>query len=135
MVELTNEQMERLEGVATKHGVDLIVLFGSMVSGKTHPRSDVDLGVRLEGGREVTWQALGDLDADLEEVFPGREVDLGLINRADPLFLWQIVQKGQLLVGDPRAYADLKMLAYKRYVDHRRFLDMEAQYVRSRLSA
>jgi hypothetical protein len=52
--------------IAKKHGIILILQFGSSVTGKVHARSDVDL---LH---------------DLQSRFPTQEVDLALLNRADP---------------------------------------------------
>jgi len=62
-------------------------------------------------------------------------VDLAVINRADPLFLKQILEPCRLLYGAPRTLAELKMYAFRRYQDHRRFLAMEREYVRRKLAA
>jgi len=57
-----------------------------------------------------------------------------ILNRADPLFLKQIVEGCELLYGFERALAELKMVAFRRYQDHRRYLAMERDYVRSFLA-
>lgn len=59
------------------------------------------------------------LAADLQRCFPGGELDLAVINRADPLFLARIVNGCRLLYGAPRALAELKIYAFKRYQGHR----------------
>jgi len=38
---------QRLEEIARKHGIALMLRFGSTVSGRTHPRSDLDIAVLL----------------------------------------------------------------------------------------
>jgi hypothetical protein len=58
-------------------------------------------------------------------VFPGQEVDLAVLDRADPLLLKQVLEGCRLLAGSPRRLAELKMYAFRRYQDHRRFLDLE----------
>lgn len=123
-----------VEAFARKHGVRLLLQFGSTVSGRTHAGSDVDLAVLLERAPDSLWDH-GGIVADLQPFFPGREVDLAIVNRADPLFLKQILDRCQLLYGTPRMLAELKMYAFTRYQDHRRFLGMEREYVRRKIGA
>ncbi|HVL69897.1 MAG TPA: nucleotidyltransferase domain-containing protein [Vicinamibacterales bacterium] len=123
-----------LEAVARARGIRLILQFGSSVTGRTHARSDLDLAVLVERHPEP-FHAYGELAADLQQCFPGQEVDLAIINRADPLFLKQVMDTARLLYGSPRAFAELKVYAFRRYQDHRRFLDMEREYVRRQIGA
>jgi predicted nucleotidyltransferase len=123
-----------LEQVARRHGIVLLLQFGSTVTGRTHPASDIDLAVLVER----TPRSLGehaDLLRDLQAVFPGREVDLALINRADPLFLRKITEQCRLLHGSPARLAALKMYAFRRYQDHRKYLALEREYVARSLRA
>lgn len=117
------------EAFGVKHGVRLLLQFGSTVSGLTHPNSDVDLAVAMERVPLSPW-AFGELVADIQPFFPGRDVDVAVINHADPLFLKQILGCCRLLYGSSRALAELQIYAFKRYQDHRRFLAMEREYVR-----
>ena len=82
-----------------------------------------------------SFDAFGSLVADLQALFPGREVDVAIINRADPLFLKRLAEDGVLLYGPRRSLLELKIYAFKRYQDHRRFLAMEREYVERRLRA
>lgn len=76
-----------------------------------------------------TFAPHADLIADLQALSPGREVDLTLLNRADPLLLHQVMERGRLVYGSPRRFDELRMLAFKRYQDHRPYLAMERAYV------
>ena len=69
------------------------------------------------------------LGGDLQSLYPDREVDLALLNRADPLFLRKITERCRLLYGAERALYELKMYAFKRYQDHRRYLALEREWV------
>jgi len=60
----------------------------------------------------------------------GREVDLALLNHADPLFLKKILERCRLLFGSPQALAELRLHAFRRHQDHRWFLALERPYVR-----
>jgi predicted nucleotidyltransferase len=119
---------ETLEGIASRHGVELILEFGSMVSGQVHPRSDMDLAV-IFGGPVPSFDKLADLQHELQALNPDREVDLAIINHADPLFLRKITEQCRLLFGSPRRLALLRIYAFKRYQDHRRYLPLEREYV------
>lgn len=115
---------DQLDAIARRHGIRLIVQFGSTVTGRTRPDSDIDLAVQLDAGPFLLAR-IADIERDLQSVSRDRNVDLALINRADPLLLKQIAEHGRLLFGTSRAFAELKMYAFRRYQDHRRFLDME----------
>lgn len=118
--------------LAAKHGIVLLLQFGSSVTGKVHARSDVDLAVLLQRV-PATLAGHAELIADLQDLFPEREVDVALVNRADPLFLKKITEACRLLYGPPQALQRLAIYAFKRYQDHRRYLDMEREYVRRTL--
>lgn len=133
-MDVSSAQMERLADIAQRYGIDLILAFGSIVAGGVHKSSDLDLAVRFERPPPYDWKMLGTLLCDLQEVFPGPEVDLATLNVADPLFLKQIAESAQLLCGTSTALAEFKILAYKRYVDHRPFLRLESEYVRRQLA-
>jgi predicted nucleotidyltransferase len=113
--------------IARRHRVRLLLQYGSTVSGRTHGASDVDVAVLFEG--EASFDRLGGLLADLEGVFPGRDVDLGLLNHADPLFLKKVLESARLLAGSARDLASLRLYAFRRYQDHRRFLRLEERHV------
>ncbi|HJU06025.1 MAG TPA: nucleotidyltransferase domain-containing protein, partial [Nitrospiraceae bacterium] len=106
----------------------LILQFGSTVTGAVHPRSDVDLAVLLQDGHP-SLHKLAEIHHGLQECFPEREVDLAVINRADPLFLKKIMERCKLVYGSTRDLQELRIYAFKRYQDHRRFLEMERRYV------
>lgn len=125
---------QRVETVALKHRILLLVRFGSSVSGRTHPGSDVDLGVLFERMPD-SFESQADVVADLQALVPGREADVAFLNRADPLFLKQITDRCELLYGSPRRLDALKLYAFKRYQDHRRFLEMEQAFVDRKIAA
>jgi uncharacterized protein YutE (UPF0331/DUF86 family)/predicted nucleotidyltransferase len=121
----------RLPEIAARHGIRLVVRFGSTVAGPTHARSDVDVGVLL-GEPAVSLPQLTEIHAHLQALFPGRVVDLAVLNRADPLFLKKVTDRCRLLHGAPRDLHELRMYAFRRYQDHRRHLALERRYVARR---
>lgn len=126
---IEKEKKEKVEKLARDYGLGLVLLFGSAVSGRTHQGSDIDIAV-LFGDLGTARDRVIDLSVDLQEIFSDRETDLALIDGADPLFLKKILENCELLFGELRTLAELRMYAYKRYIDHKRYLKMEGEYVK-----
>lgn len=118
-----------IERIAGEYGLSLVLLFGSEASGKAHKNSDLDIAVMFEQSAFDRARLL-DLVNVFAGVFQERKIDLGLINGADPLFLKKLLESCKLIHGDPRVLAELKIYAYKRYIDHKRFLKMEDDYIK-----
>jgi len=60
----------------TRHHILRLSLFGSQLSGKARPDSDVDLLVEFEPGQEPGLLALAGMEAELSALLGGRPVDL-----------------------------------------------------------
>lgn len=123
-----------LRSLAERYGIRLLLRFGSTATGRTHSRSDQDLGVLFHGPVPATGE-LAELASALQELYPGGDVDLAVMNRADPLFLKKLLETATLLYGSRRELANLRIYAFRRHVDHRRFLRMEREFVRRELAS
>ncbi|MBI1735836.1 MAG: nucleotidyltransferase domain-containing protein [Candidatus Rokubacteria bacterium] len=122
-----------LDRIARRFGIVLLLQFGSSITGRLHARSDVDLGVLLERPA-LSLSGRSELLHEVQRLFPDREVDLAVLNHADPLLLKRVMDRCTLLHGSARRRHELAMYAFRRYHDHRRYFDMEREYVRRRLS-
>jgi predicted nucleotidyltransferase len=93
--------------------LQLLILFGSAVRGRTVAESDVDLGVRCNGP--------ADLDNLYLEIAPRLGTDrLDLIDlrRAGPLLAFQVARTGRLLFErHPGTFREFQSLASRRYCD------------------
>ncbi|CAI4031162.1 hypothetical protein DNFV4_01590 [Nitrospira tepida] len=76
-----------------------------------------------------------DIQAAFQVLFPGSDIDLAILNRADPLFLKKILESGRLLYGNEKEFARLRLSAFKQYQDFRPYLELERRYVARRLAA
>lgn len=123
-----------LEKVAQQYGIQLLLQFGSTVSGHAHRQSDVDLAVLLDRP-SLSFREYADLLHDLQSLYPDREVDLVLINRADPLLLKKIIETCRLLYGTVRRLQELRIYAFKRYQDHRKYFELERDFVTRALNS
>ena len=132
-METSSALVTKLEPLAARWGIRLILQFGSTVTGVVHPRSDVDIALLFRED-DVSLETLSQIDVGLQELFPGQELDLAIMNRADPLFLKRIMEQCRLLYGSIRDLHELRIYAFKRYQDHRRFLDLEGRYAKRTLA-
>lgn len=114
--------------LADRHGIRLMVRFGSTVTGSAHASSDVDFGVVFAEPTPALSQVAA-LQADLQALTPGRAVDLAVLNHADPLFLKQVTDACELVVGSEADLAALKLRAFHRFEDYRPYLAFERAYV------
>jgi hypothetical protein len=94
----------------------------------------VDIAVLLNSP-QISFEEHADLLGDLQQVFPEREVDLALINHADPLFLKKITDNCQIIYGPVERLHHLKIYAFKRFLDHQKYFDMERRYAAKYLTA
>jgi predicted nucleotidyltransferase len=127
-MDLTDQQMKCIGELAERSDLRLVVLFGSAAGGPSHERSDVDIAVRTREGNGLSLSRYSEVLEGLERIFPGHRLDLASLDHADPLFLKKITERCRLLAGKLSDFQRLKLLAFRRYQDHKRFLEMERRF-------
>jgi uncharacterized protein len=118
-MKITTEQKQKVNKIAKKYGLKLVLLFGSHASGKTHKKSDLDIAVL--GNRAIDFKKQISLINELSGIF-GKEIDLSVINIANPLLLFQISKSSLIIYGDKRDYFKFKLNAFHRYNDYLYFI-------------
>jgi uncharacterized protein YutE (UPF0331/DUF86 family)/predicted nucleotidyltransferase len=104
--------------VASRAGIDLVVLFGSAARGRLRTESDLDVAVRFVGERpgfEAEAAVAGELHGALQ---PSRELDLVLLNGASPTLLAHVAGDGILLhAASPELWPLFRLYARRRFED------------------
>jgi predicted nucleotidyltransferase len=118
--------------IAQRYGAVLILQFGSTVRGLAHAGSDLDLAVLLDDAN-LSWRQHAEMHAEFQALFPEREVDLVVLNHADPLLLRTVSDSAVRVYGSERRFQEWKMYAFKRYQDHRPYLELEKRHVQRAL--
>ena len=102
------------------------------------PNSDLDLALLLKSGHEKRSPDV--LIAQIPDFFPAYDVDLVILNRADPLLRHEIMRDSLLLYGDMDAYAAYKVFSQRDLMDSQDLLALEKRlfekkmaYIRSRV--
>lgn len=126
MIRINLSSKKKIKKIGEKHYLSLVLAFGSFAKGKVHKGSDLDIAVLAK--KTLSFREHSKLYSGFSEIFEGRNVDLVLINHADPLFLKQILANCQVLYGSERTLAELRIYAFKRYCDYRPYLDLEKKF-------
>ena len=90
MVELVQSKREQILGLALRHGVTRIRVFGSMARGDAGPHSDVDLLIDV-GANPSPWFP-GGLVAELEDLL-GRRVQVVTERGLDELLRDRVIKE------------------------------------------
>ncbi|MBI4565775.1 MAG: nucleotidyltransferase domain-containing protein [Planctomycetes bacterium] len=120
--------MVSLRRIASKYGLEGVILFGSRVKGAPRKESDLDVCVVAPHfhGDEV------DLINDLGQVFRA-EVDLSFFHRASPSLKCAVALQGKLVYGDRRRFERLRLAAIKEWQDSRKLAEAADAYIAARL--
>ncbi|RLD16090.1 MAG: nucleotidyltransferase domain-containing protein [Caldiserica bacterium] len=125
-MDLTKEVLKKIKKIGKKYKLKLVILFGSILEGKIHSRSDIDIA--MDTYENVDFKKYLKILSEFQATFSKRKVDICYIKRADPLILWKISQ-GKLLYGKRRDFCEFKIYAYKNYIDYFPYFEIEKKQV------
>ena len=119
-----------LKKIAEKYGIDMLVLFGSQVTGKTHPKSDVDIGYTSADNIEFSTKCK--IMDEISDFLKREDIELVNLNSISPVMKNIIADEGVLLyeriVG---MFILCKMDAFKIYVETKTLRDLRYQSLRN----
>ena len=117
-MEISEKQKMRIEEVAKKYQLKLVLLFGSRVDGKIHKESDYD--VAYLPSKNLSYDEKIDINSVFISIFPHKEgrIDTVDIKRAKPLLLYGIFRKCQVLFAeDDLVFPTYRIYAYQKYIE------------------
>ena len=122
-----------ITAVAAGPPARFVALFGSAVTGKMRPDSDVDLAwlpvdFDLPLVRELDFQVALTLAA-------GREVDLVRVDHASTLCRSEVARNGELLAGDRASFVRFRAEAICEFLDFEPALREASELFRRRVAA
>src|SRR5258708_39379336 len=113
------EVRPKIADLASKHKLLMEVLFGSQVTDRIHPNSDIDIAVMPDRQWNLN---VDELCGELTAVFGTNNVDLAVLTHAHPLLWWQVARDGILVYSrNERDWPLFKTRAMKSYSDFARF--------------
>jgi predicted nucleotidyltransferase len=127
------KQKQILRKIAQKYGLELILLFGSRAVDQAYKTSDFDIAYSSKKRLDLMLEAK--LITDLMPVFRSEKIDLLNLKNADPLILFAATNSCQVLYErKPFFFAELRVYAFKKYVESKPLYEEQARRIRKRLA-
>ena len=121
----------KINNLAKKYNLSLVILYGSHARGKVHKESDIDIAVL--GARPIPFEKLIDLNNEFAEIFKVKEIDVKSLHNTNFLFRYQVMYKGILLYGKSYDYNSFKSYAFRDYYDSQDLLRLKEVFIKKRL--
>ena len=116
----------KLNSLAKKHGIKMILLFGSRAQGNSRQDSDLDLGILFT---DVPLE-LAPIISDLITIFKNYSIDLAVLNHSDPVLKFEIIANYKILYcSDPEIFINFYLNTIKQYNDVQKLLKLEKIYL------
>ncbi len=117
-MEISERQKEKINEIAPKYHLKLVLLFGSRVDGKIHKESDYDIAYLPE--KKLSFDEEIDINFQFTNIFPQKRyrVDTVDLRKTSPLFLAMIFKKCQVLFQkDNLIFPTYRVYAFKKYLE------------------
>ncbi len=124
------EIKERLAPLIEAEGLRLVVLFGSVVSGKVHGNSDIDIAFLFDGPIDIIA-----LTNKVSMLLRTDNVDVIDLRHAGPVLRFAAARDGRLLYERSAGlFHEFYSLAFRRYVDTGKLRDARQKVIRDFLA-
>ena len=120
--EIINSQKSEIKKIAKKFNLKLVFIFGSFAAGKN--REDSDLDIAVLGLKKISFEEQIDLNNEFSVIF-NKNVDLSILNSANPLLLFQASKNAILIYGSYEEFMKFKLYAFNVYNDYAPYFEME----------
>ncbi|AIS51954.1 DNA polymerase beta-like protein [Thermoanaerobacter kivui] len=120
---------EKLNEFVNKYNPSLILIFGSYARGRVHELSDLDIGIKFD--KNIEMALYSSILKELVEIFNREDIDVVILNYADPLLRFEIISSCKVLYqAYPEAYLDFYLYSVKGYDDVKRLRKLEENYLK-----
>jgi uncharacterized protein len=122
----------KMEKLAEKYHLSLVLLFGSQATSKIHAHSDFDVAYLSEKPLDLMDESR--LICDLMPVFRSDKVDIVNLKKAPPLLMKRIFDQHQILFCEDNAqYFNYQMYALRRYLEAKELFELKSKYLDYRI--
>jgi len=107
--------------------ISFALLLGSAQDGLVKARSDFDLAVYLQPYRP-DLDLYGAIDAALADLLPGVRIDIGFLNKAEPVYRFESLKGTLLFARDRELYARFFSLTCREYESQMASYERQLKY-------
>ena len=121
-MELEKKQKQKIDEIAGKYHLKLVLLFGSRATGKIHKESDFD--VAYLPAKNLSYDDEIDINLQFTNIFRHDRVDTVDMRKAAPLLLFGIFRECQVLFEENNLiFPTYRAYAYKKYIEAKPILE------------
>lgn len=121
-MDITEKQTQKIEEIAKKYSLKLILLFGSQTTGKTREESDFDVAYLPENN--LSYDDEIDINLQFTYIFRHDRVDTVDMRKAPALLLYAIFRQCLILFKkDDLIFPTYRAYAFKKYIEAKPFLE------------
>ncbi len=129
---LPQKYLNQIKKIFYNQGVIFAYLFGSQVSGKVGPLSDIDIAVyfdeRVSPSRRFDNKLK--LMAQLSLLLKKEDIDVVILNEAYPLLEQRIIKNGEIIYStNEKKRLDYEVKAIMRYLDFKPYLEKHTKEI------
>jgi predicted nucleotidyltransferase len=122
-----DEIKEKLAPLFREEGLQLVLVFGSMASGKAHEKSDIDLAFLFDKPQDILA-----LTNRVIRLLKSDRVDVVDLRHTSPLLNFIAITKGELLYErSPGVFNSFYSFAFRRYIDTKKLRKMQEIVINS----
>jgi len=116
MLLIAIKEKKLFKKIAQKYSLELILLFGSKISEKTHKESDFDVAYLSK--KDLNLEEESRLIIEFSPIFRSENIDLVNLKKSPPLLFYAVFKNCQVLYErEPFTFASLRSYAFKKYIE------------------
>ncbi len=116
--------------IAEKYGINMLVLFGSQATGRTHPKSDIDIG--YTASREIELAIRFEIEIEISRMLGRKDVEFVDLQRISPVMKKIIADEGIVLYERVQGiFESFCMYAFKLYIETKPLRESRYQSLRN----
>jgi len=120
---------KKLKEFVNKYNISLILIFGSYAKGRARELSDLDIGIKFD--KNIDMNLYSSILRELVEIFNREDIDVVVLNYADPLLRFEIITSCKVLYqAYSEAYIDFYLYSVKSYDDVKKLRKLEENYLK-----
>ncbi len=112
------ENIKKLQEIAKKYNLKLLLLFGSRIGKKKFLHKESDFDVAYLSKKDLDLEEEAKLICGLMPIFESEKIDLVNLKKAPPFLFYSIFQNCRILYADdPLLFYYLRSYAFKKYIE------------------
>ncbi|MBI2514609.1 nucleotidyltransferase domain-containing protein [Candidatus Wolfebacteria bacterium] len=132
-MDLSPYQKKKIEDIAARYQLKLVLLFGSQSSSEIHSESDFDIAYLRE--TPMDFESENRLNYEFTGVFKKDRVDTVDIKKTPPLLFYAIFEHPQVLyAADEFIFPSYQAYAFKKYIETKPLYEEKFRRLGARVS-